>query len=929
MHISIKGSLCLFAFIFSISVPLCAHAEPSRGLNIDRHFGNASAAEVLPFPTIPAPPAPAKWTLLVYMAADNNLEPFAIQDINELEQGLWLIKEAGLKTTLVDILVLADRAEGYTEAWDDWTDTRLIRIQPDNSPAFASNVLMQNRELNMGDPATLSAFLGAAQNLSASEHTALVLWNHGGGWSNLAHDETTPSGDFGYFHLQDLSDALSQAAVGRARSPFDLIGFDMCLMAQFETATAVQTYADVMIASQALEPGDGWPYAEIIPKLATSDPIGGASAIVEAFHDYYRKRNEPDTTLAAIDLRLLGEFEHALSKLLEKHSDELSTRWATWTQGVFTSESYALLDDEASGQEALQSIDLFALLNYLSQADVSRALRRSLAELKKNLQNLIITHRASPRRANSHGLAVYAPLREQLSNPEYARLEPSGTKDWQRLIQQIHAAQRQSKPFLIFRNVETWNILRDEPVPNIQQLGQDGILAKLDTRNALKLETWLGRPVGNGEIEILTKKIARFFGQSNDARQPVDRMRNESLLGYLIPEGKVEVLSRLDGIGFAVTNGANDADLTLSQTNLVAAERGEYEAPIAFMPKGSNQSFEGVIRFNWLLEAESVAVRVPSPTGVLSYQLIKPTQDDQITFFREIHSAPGIRLEPTKTLPWKQGLVLKAKRLPLGSYLSLLELEDLLGHHEQATHAFELTNNPALTEFLKLALSGTLDAGHYEGDWEIFDSISWFEQGRLQPTGARVHYEPVAGKPGLMIKTLTPPNGIPTHEEAWLTSGALPQVREVLIDANGDVVDLRQVAVSIPALFQSQGLEFIASYDLSTGSLSIKGRPLEKNQPAAGPGGSYNLRSPSGVTALEGIWQSDNGMLFIVRGIEWAITSGQQLVDQGTLFIIGNELTLNSLATGQQLNYRYTADGLNLLATDEWGQTFYYEKISD
>ncbi len=929
MHISIKGGSCVFAFIFAISAQLFAHAEPSRGLNVDRNVGNASAANVMPFPLIPAPTAPAKWTLLIYMAADNNLEPYAIQDINELEQGLWRLKEAGLAATLVDILVLVDRAKGYDEAWDDWTDTRLIRIQPDNSPAFASRVLMQHRELDMGDPATLSAFIGAAQNLSDSEHTALILWNHGGGWSNLAHDETTPSGDFGYFHLQDLSDALSQAAIGRERLPFDLIGFDMCLMAQFETATAVKTYADVMVASQALEPGDGWPYGEIIPKLATLNPRGGASAIVDAFHNYYQKRNEPDTTLAAIDLSLLGEFERALGELLKRHSDELATRWATWTQGVFTSESYALLDDEASGREALQSIDLFALLDHLSQAEVSRALRSSLTDLKKQLQNLVITQRVSPRRANSHGLAVYAPLREQLSNPEYARLQAPGTKDWQRLFQQIHAAQRQSKPFLIFRNVETWNALRDEPVPNIQQLGQDGILAKLDTRNALKLETWLGQPAGNGEIEILTKTIARFFGQSNDPRKPVDRMRNESLLGYLIPEGKVEVLSRLDGIGFAVSNGANEADLTLSQTNLVAAERGEYEAPIAFVPSGSNQSLEGVIRFNWLLEAESVAVRIPSPTGAISYQLIRPSPDDEIMFFREIHSATGIRLEPTQTLPWREGLVLTAKQLPLGNYISLLDLEDLLGRHEQVTHAFELTNNPALTEFLEMALSGTLDTGHYEGNWEIFDAPSWFEQGRLQPTGARVHYESVASKPGLMIKTLTSPNGVATLEEAWLTSGALPQVREVLIDAKGDIVDLRQVAVSVPARFQSQGFEFIASYDLSTGGLSIKGRALEQGPSAARPNEPYNMNSAIGRTPLEGIWQSDNGMLFIVRGIEWAITSGQQLVDQGTLSVVGNELTLNSLATGQSLNYRYALDGVTLIATDQWGQTFYYEKISD
>ena len=89
------------------------------------------------------------------------------------------------------------------------------------------------------------------------------------------------------------------------------------------------------------------------------------------------------------------------------------------------------------------------------------------------------------------------------------------------------------------------------------------------------------------------------------------------------------------------------------------------------------------------------------------------------------------------------------------------------------------------------------------------------------------------------------------------------------------------------------------------------------------------MNSAIGMTPLEGIWQSDNGMLFIVRGFEWAITSGQQLVDQGTLSIMSNEFTLNSLATGQNLSYRYALDGVTLIATDVWGQSFYYQRIRD
>ena len=151
-----------------------------------------------------------------------------------------------------------------------------------------------------------------------------------------------------------------------------------------------------------------------------------------------------------------------------------------------------------------------------------------------------------------------------------------------------------------------------------------------------------------------------------------------------------------------------------------------------------------------------------------------------------------------------------------------------------------------------------------------------------------------------------------------------------MINEEGDIVDLRQVAIGVPAFFRSRGFELIASYDLSTGSLSVKGRTLRQTEQI-----SSTIEQPdnkdvaTGVTALEGIWQAENGTLFIVRGTEWAITAGQQLVDQGTLLIAGTQLFLASKGTGANLEYRFELDGSNLNATDQWGQKFHYQRISE
>ena len=69
-------------------------------------------------------PKPKKLLLLVYMAADNDLESFAIQNLKQMEHAVFRDME---------LLVLLDRAEGYDETNGNWTDTRLFEVCHDDS----------------------------------------------------------------------------------------------------------------------------------------------------------------------------------------------------------------------------------------------------------------------------------------------------------------------------------------------------------------------------------------------------------------------------------------------------------------------------------------------------------------------------------------------------------------------------------------------------------------------------------------------------------------------------------------------------------------------------------------------------------------------------------------------------------------------------
>jgi hypothetical protein len=65
-----------------------------------------------------APPAQAKWTVMVYMSGDNNLEDFIAKDI-DLE-----LAPMGSSAN-VQVLALADRAPGYDKSHGDWQTTKL------------------------------------------------------------------------------------------------------------------------------------------------------------------------------------------------------------------------------------------------------------------------------------------------------------------------------------------------------------------------------------------------------------------------------------------------------------------------------------------------------------------------------------------------------------------------------------------------------------------------------------------------------------------------------------------------------------------------------------------------------------------------------------------------------------------------------------
>ena len=100
-------------------------------------------------------------TLMIYMAADNDLEKYALANLKAMEKASY---------EGINVIVLLDRAEGYDETEGNWTDTRLFEVVHDSSidnaikskqincPQLGLSVSEQT-ELDMANPSVLRNFI--------------------------------------------------------------------------------------------------------------------------------------------------------------------------------------------------------------------------------------------------------------------------------------------------------------------------------------------------------------------------------------------------------------------------------------------------------------------------------------------------------------------------------------------------------------------------------------------------------------------------------------------------------------------------------------------------------------------------------------------------------------------------------------------------
>ncbi|AMB59893.1 clostripain-related cysteine peptidase [Microterricola viridarii] len=251
----------------------------------------------------PASGEKGSWTVLTYAIADTDLEPYMMEDLDELG-------EVGSSDAL-NLVALVDRAEDYGDdpvlGMEGWSGARLLEVGK-----RSATVLEEMGDVNTGDPAVLAEFIERGIAEYPADNYALLISDHGASWPGVGGDESAHEDTLTLAELdQAIGDGLSAAGV----DSLDLLGFDACLMATYEVASALAPHAQRLLASQELEPGHGWDYTAL--GILTD---GGVSvdelgvAIIDGFEAQAQAEGtETEITLSLVDLTQMPKVDAALT----------------------------------------------------------------------------------------------------------------------------------------------------------------------------------------------------------------------------------------------------------------------------------------------------------------------------------------------------------------------------------------------------------------------------------------------------------------------------------------------------------------------------------------------------------------------------------------------------------------------------------------
>jgi hypothetical protein len=284
-----------------------------------------------------ANPAKKRWTIMLYISADDVLANFAVESLRQLNQSVSAAAEPG---DTAELSVAAQFAYPPATARISATGTapgfyifkeekggQVLRLSQKlaSTPktVSAAKTASTPEKANMSQKEVLQGFLNEVYKNPQykADHYALILWGHGPELL-LQPGASNPTGDRRmYLTPEALGDVLRKSLNGRQ---LDIVAFDACFMSMFEMAYELKGLAKYMVASQDEVPDASFPYGDLVKLFRRygNGPLpslleDGLKAYVGAYADCICNVNTGmrPVTLSVLDLENSDDLKDAVTSL--------------------------------------------------------------------------------------------------------------------------------------------------------------------------------------------------------------------------------------------------------------------------------------------------------------------------------------------------------------------------------------------------------------------------------------------------------------------------------------------------------------------------------------------------------------------------------------------------------------------------------------
>jgi hypothetical protein len=326
---------------------------------------------------------------MVYMDADNDLDPYSQADLNEM----MAVGSSANVTVLVQY-------DGYGP------NTPALRYKVEKG---SLTKLADLGEINTASGDTLRDFITFGVNNYPADHYSLVLWDHGNGWKtgstrpiakSILTDWTSNGNKSAelanYYVAKGIKEAADATGV-----KLDIIGIDACIMATIEAVYDFRNLAGFFVSSQDLVQVAGWDYKDLLTRLAANPsmlPQDLAWNMVDSYKNYVEARSFTDQALSALRL---GSGIDTLATAVDNMAHSLKTNLdAPGSQS-------ATLSLLTTTRGDVQAFDPFVNVgSYVDLLQLSQLLAGTGNAVQTAIQNITVNEYHGSSRSGAHGISI-------------------------------------------------------------------------------------------------------------------------------------------------------------------------------------------------------------------------------------------------------------------------------------------------------------------------------------------------------------------------------------------------------------------------------------------------------------------------------------------------------------------------------------------